>query len=114
MQRCSPMKGRRLRVGADDARCEVESGRVLTRERIARLNRLQATQSIPYAMVQRPGLRGHRSRAPALRAFATSITQGSSSLGGDRHTIEVAPSAGADEASSGVVATGAVGSRYVG
>jgi hypothetical protein len=32
----------------------------------------------------------------------------------DRYTIEVAPSPDADEASRGVVATGAVGSRYVG
>jgi hypothetical protein len=35
-------------------------------------------------------------------------------LEGDRYTIEVAPSPDADEASRGVVATGAVGSRYVG
>ena len=35
-------------------------------------------------------------------------------LGGDRYTIEVAPSPDADEAARGVVATGAVGSRYVG
>ena len=35
-------------------------------------------------------------------------------LGGDRYTIEVAPSPNADEASRGVVATGAVGSRYIG
>jgi hypothetical protein len=35
-------------------------------------------------------------------------------LGGDRYTIEVAPSPDADEASRGVVATGAVGSRYLG
>jgi hypothetical protein len=35
-------------------------------------------------------------------------------LDGDRYTIEVAPSPDADEASRGVVATGAVGSRYVG
>jgi hypothetical protein len=35
-------------------------------------------------------------------------------LDGDRHTIEVAPSPDADEASRGVVATGAVGSRYAG
>jgi hypothetical protein len=33
---------------------------------------------------------------------------------GDRYTIEIAPSPDADEASRGVVATGAVGSRYVG
>jgi hypothetical protein len=33
---------------------------------------------------------------------------------GDRSTIELAPSPDADEASRGVVATGAVGSRYVG
>jgi hypothetical protein len=33
---------------------------------------------------------------------------------GDRHTIEVAPSPDADEASRGVVATGAVGSRRAG
>jgi hypothetical protein len=32
----------------------------------------------------------------------------------DRYTIEVAPSPDADEASRGVVATGAVGSRYLG
>ena len=35
-------------------------------------------------------------------------------LDGDRYTIEVAPSPDADEASRGVVGTGAVGSRYVG
>jgi len=35
-------------------------------------------------------------------------------LNGDRYTIEIAPSPDADEASRGVVATGAVGSRYVG
>ena len=35
-------------------------------------------------------------------------------LGGDRYTIEVAPSPDADEASRGVVGTGAVGSRYLG
>ena len=35
-------------------------------------------------------------------------------LGGDRYTIEVAPSWDADEASRGVVATGAVGSRHLG
>jgi hypothetical protein len=35
-------------------------------------------------------------------------------LDGDRSTIELAPSPDADEASRGVVATGAVGSRYVG
>ena len=35
-------------------------------------------------------------------------------LNGDRYTIEVAPSPDADEASRGVVATGAVGSWYVG
>jgi hypothetical protein len=35
-------------------------------------------------------------------------------LDGDRYTIEVAPSPNADEASRGVVATGAVGSRYLG
>ena len=35
-------------------------------------------------------------------------------LAGDRYTIEVAPSPDADEASRGVVATGAVGSRYLG
>jgi hypothetical protein len=35
-------------------------------------------------------------------------------LDGDRHTIEVAPSPDADEASRGVVATGAVGSRHLG
>src|SRR5919112_3489551 len=35
-------------------------------------------------------------------------------LGGDRYTIELAPSPDADGASRGVVATGAVGSRYVG
>ena len=35
-------------------------------------------------------------------------------LDGDRYTIEVAPSPDADEAHRGVVATGAVGSRYVG
>jgi hypothetical protein len=34
--------------------------------------------------------------------------------GGERHTIEVAPSPDADEASRGVVATGAVGSRLAG
>ena len=33
-------------------------------------------------------------------------------LDGDRYTIEIAPSPNADEASRGVVATGAVGSRY--
>src|SRR4051812_31973012 len=35
-------------------------------------------------------------------------------LDGDRYTIELAPSPNADEASRGVVATGAVGSRYLG
>jgi hypothetical protein len=35
-------------------------------------------------------------------------------LNGDRYSIEVAPSPDADEASRGVVATGAVESRYVG
>jgi hypothetical protein len=35
-------------------------------------------------------------------------------LDGDRHTIEIAPSPDADEASRGVVATGAVGSRRIG
>jgi hypothetical protein len=35
-------------------------------------------------------------------------------LDGDRYTIEVAPSPDADEASRGAVATGAVGSRYLG
>ena len=35
-------------------------------------------------------------------------------LDGDRYTIEVAPSPDADEASRGVVGTGAVGSRYFG
>ncbi|MEA2248927.1 MAG: hypothetical protein QOH46_3456 [Solirubrobacteraceae bacterium] len=35
-------------------------------------------------------------------------------LTGDRYAIELAPSPDADEASRGVVATGAVGSRYVG
>jgi hypothetical protein len=35
-------------------------------------------------------------------------------LDGDRYTIEVAPSPDADEASRGVVATGAVGSRLLG
>jgi hypothetical protein len=35
-------------------------------------------------------------------------------LDGNRYTIEIAPSPDADEASRGVVATGAVGSRYVG
>src|SRR5207244_1229444 len=35
-------------------------------------------------------------------------------LDGDRYTIEVAPSPDADEASRGVVATGAVGSRLIG
>jgi hypothetical protein len=35
-------------------------------------------------------------------------------MNGDRYTIEVAPSPDADEASRGVVATGAVGSRFIG
>jgi hypothetical protein len=35
-------------------------------------------------------------------------------LDGDRYTIEIAPSPNADEASRGVVAMGAVGSRYAG
>jgi hypothetical protein len=35
-------------------------------------------------------------------------------LDGDRYTIELAPSPNADEASRGVVATGAVGSRHAG
>jgi hypothetical protein len=35
-------------------------------------------------------------------------------LDGDRYAIEVAPSPDADEASRGVVATGAVGSRHIG
>src|SRR5688500_6594132 len=33
---------------------------------------------------------------------------------GDRYTIEIAPSPDADEASRGVIGTGAVGSRYIG
>jgi hypothetical protein len=35
-------------------------------------------------------------------------------LDGDRYTIEIAPSPNADEASRGVAATGAVGSRFLG
>jgi hypothetical protein len=35
-------------------------------------------------------------------------------LDGDRYTIEIAPSPDADEATRGAVATGAVGSRYLG
>ena len=35
-------------------------------------------------------------------------------LGGDRYAIEIAPSPDTDEASRGVAATGAVGSRYLG
>jgi hypothetical protein len=35
-------------------------------------------------------------------------------LDGDRYTIEIAPSPNADEASRGVIGTGAVGSRYIG
>jgi hypothetical protein len=35
-------------------------------------------------------------------------------LDGERHTIEIAPSPNADEASRGVIATGAVGSRRLG
>jgi len=52
--------------------------------------------------------RGHRPRCDLYHAAL--IVE----LDGDRYTIEVAPSPDADEASRGVVATGAVGSRYAG
>ena len=52
--------------------------------------------------------RAHRSRCDLYHAAL--IIE----LDGDRYTIEVAPSPDADEASRGVVATGAVGSRYIG
>jgi hypothetical protein len=52
--------------------------------------------------------RGHRQRCELYHSALVV------EVDGDRYTIEVAPSPDADEASRGVVATGAVGSRYVG
>jgi hypothetical protein len=52
--------------------------------------------------------RGHRSRCDLYHAALVV------ELDGDRYTIEIAPSPDADEASRGVVATAAVGSRYAG
>jgi hypothetical protein len=53
-------------------------------------------------------LREHRRRCDLYHAALVV------ELDGDRYTIEIAPSPDPDEASRGVVATGAVGSRYVG
>src|SRR5688500_301642 len=47
-------------------------------------------------------------RAPCDLYHAALVVE----LAGDRYTIEIAPSPNADEASRGVVASGAVGSRY--
>ena len=52
--------------------------------------------------------RRHRSRCDLYHAALVI------ELHGDRYTIELAPSPDADEASRGVVATGAVGSRHLG
>jgi hypothetical protein len=52
--------------------------------------------------------REHRQRSDLFHAVLVA------ELEGDRYTIELAPSPDADEASRGVVATGAVGSRYAG
>jgi len=52
--------------------------------------------------------RAHRQRCDLYHAALVVA------LDGDRYTIEIAPSPDADEASRGVVATGAVGSRYAG
>jgi len=52
--------------------------------------------------------RAHRPRCDLYHA-ALAI-----GLGGDRYTIEIAPSPDAREATRGVVATGAVGSRHIG
>jgi hypothetical protein len=52
--------------------------------------------------------RRHRSRCDLYHAALVI------ELDGDRYTIELAPSPDADEASRGVVATGAVGSRHLG
>jgi hypothetical protein len=51
-----------------------------------------------------------RHRRPRVLYHAALVVE----LDGDRHTIELAPSPDADEASRGVVATGAVGSRLLG
>jgi hypothetical protein len=52
--------------------------------------------------------REHRQRSDLFHAVLVA------ELEGDRYTIELAPSPDADEAARGVVATGAVGSRYAG
>jgi hypothetical protein len=52
--------------------------------------------------------REHRQRSDLFHAVLVA------ELEGDRYTIELAPSPDADEAGRGVVATGAVGSRYAG
>jgi len=52
--------------------------------------------------------RGHRARCDLYHSALVV------ELDGDRYTIEIAPSPDADEAGRGVVATGAVGSRYLG
>jgi hypothetical protein len=52
--------------------------------------------------------RRHRQRCELYHAALVA------KLGGDRYTTELAPAPDADEASRGVVATGAVGSRYIG
>jgi hypothetical protein len=52
--------------------------------------------------------RGHRPRCDLYHAVLTV------DIGEERHTIELAPSPDADEASRGVVATGAVGARRLG
>jgi hypothetical protein len=51
---------------------------------------------------------GHRPRCDLYHAVLVA------ELAGDRYAIELAPSPDADEASRGVVGTGAVGSRYLG
>lgn len=53
-------------------------------------------------------MRQHRSRSDLYHAAL--VVQ----IDADRYTIEIAPSPDADEASRGVVATGAVGSRLIG
>lgn len=53
-------------------------------------------------------VRGHRQRCELYHSALVV------EVDGDRYTIEVAPSPDADEASRGVIATGAVGSRYAG
>ena len=52
-----------------------------------------------------------RQRRPRCDLYHAALVVAS---GGDRFTIEIAPSPDADEASRGVVATGPVGSRHIG